>query len=175
MTTKRTKKVVLTGVTSEQMNQAFAEFAKSDAEIVGINAEMDAQFTEIRERNADRLAELQKQKDGALEIMQVFATENKEELFSKKKSMETAHGILGFRTGNPKLKTLKGFTWAAVLTLVKAIMPDYVRTSEEVAKDLLIADRNKDGMPETFGKIGIAVVQDETFFVEPKKEEVANG
>ena len=175
MATKRTKKVVRTGVTVEEMNQAFAAFAKSDAEIAEINAQMDAQFTEIRKKNADRLAELKKQKDGAFDTMQVFATENKENLFSKKKSMDTTHGVLGFRIGNPKLKTLKGFTWAAVLTLVKAIKPAYVRTSEEVAKDLLIADRNKKGMSDIFEKIGITVVQDETFFVEPKKEEVANG
>ncbi len=34
--------------------------------------------------------------------MQVFATENRaRELFTKRKSMETTHGIPGFRTGNP--------------------------------------------------------------------------
>ena len=175
MTTKRTKKVILTGITSEKMNQAFADFAKSKAEIASINAEMDVQFTEIRKGNADRLGELQKLKDGAFEIMQAFAIENRDSLFSKKKSMETSHGVLGFRIGNPKLKTLKGFTWAAVLTLAKTLLPDYVRTTEEVAKNELLADRNEEAVAILFPKIGIEVTQDETFYVEPKQEEVADA
>jgi phage host-nuclease inhibitor protein Gam len=172
MAANRTKKVVLTGVTGEKMNQAFADFARADAESVAINARMDEQFTEIREANADRLAELQKTKDGAFEIMQAYAVENRDTLFAKKKSMETAHGVLGFRIGNPKPKTLKGFTWAAVLMLAKALMPEYVRTTEELAKDKLLADRNKKAVADLFPKIGIEVIQDETFFVEPKKEAV---
>lgn len=66
--------------------------------------------------------------------------------------METAHGVLGFRTGTPKLKTRKGFTWAAVLELLKEFNPAYVRTSEEVAKDKLLADRESEDMPELMQK-----------------------
>ena len=93
------------------MEEAFGAFAFADAKLQGINAAMDAEITKIRERNAEEIAKFQQQKDDALEVMQTFATENRDELFSKKKSMETAHGVLGFRTGTPKLKTRKGFTW----------------------------------------------------------------
>lgn len=172
---KRTKKVVLSGITSEQMNQAFADFAQADAEIQRIAAEMDAEFTRIREENADRLSNLNATKEATFAILEAYATEHKEAQFSKKRSLETAHGIIGFRIGNPKVKTRKGFTWAAVLTLVKALKPDYVRTTEEVAKDLLIAERNQQGMPELLTQIGVDIVQEEVFYVEPKKEEVAVG
>ena len=91
----------------------------------------------------------------------------------------------GFRTGTPKLKTLKGFTWASALTLVKKFMPGYVRTSEEIAKDKLLADRELEAvefienditkkqipMGTAMAECGIMVAQDETFYVEPKKEE----
>lgn len=53
-----------------------------------------------------------------------------------------AHGVIGFRTGTPKLKTLKGFTWASALQLVKEFLPGYVRQTEEIAKDKLLADRD---------------------------------
>ena len=96
--------------------------------------------------------------------------ENREELFTKRKSLETTHGTIGFRTSTPKLKTLKGFTWASVLNLLKEFLPDYVRTAEEPAKDKLLADREDEEVSALFPKVGIAVVQDETFFVEPKKE-----
>ena len=96
-----------------------------------------------------------------------------------------AHGTIGFRTGNPKLKLLKGFTWASALTLVKKYIPIYVRMTEDVNKEKLIADRElkevefnenettrkKLPMTNAMAECGIIVAQDETFYVEPKKEE----
>ena len=182
MAKKREKKTVYTGITSEQMEQAFADYAKADARQQKITAEMDIQMAKIREKWQDELAKLAETKDNAFDILQAYAMENREELFSKKKSLETTHGILGFRTGTPKLKTLKGFTWASVLNLLKEFLPGYVRTIEEPAKDKLLADRDTryyEGADDTVGvpmaeqmaKCGIMVTQDETFFVEPKKEE----
>ena len=171
MAKTREKKVVHTGVSTEQMETAFAEFATADAKLQKINATMDVKFTEIRERYADEIAKLSEKKDNAFDILQAFAMENKQELFSKKKSMESTHGVLGFRIGTPKLKTLKGFTWGAVTNLLKEFLPGYVRTSEEPAKDKLLADRDDQEVATLFGKVGIYVDQDETFFVEPKKEE----
>lgn len=110
-------------------------------------------------------------KDSAFEVVQVYATENRDTLFGKKKSLENSHGVLGFRTGTPKLKTRKGFTWGAVLELVKTIAPSFVRTSEEVAKDRLLADRESEEVVALMPRIGVEVVQDETFYIELKKEE----
>ena len=171
MAKTREKKIVVSGVTRDQMEEAFGKFAFADAKVQGITAAMDAAITKIREKHADDLGRWQQQKDEAFDVLQIYATENREELFSKKKSMETAHGLLGFRTGTPKLKTRKGFTWSAVLELLRQFDPAYIRTSEEVAKDKLLADREDEQMPELMQKVGIMVDQDETFYVEPKKEE----
>ena len=121
---------------------------------------------------ADDIAKLTEKKDKAFDVLQAFALENKDELFARKKSLESVHGTLGFRTGTPKLKTLKGFTWGAVTNLLKEFLPSYVRTTEEPAKDKLLADREVEEVASVFSRVGIAVVQDETFYVEPKKEEV---
>lgn len=166
----RVKKTVVTGVTREQMEDAFGRYASADAEVQSINAAMDKQFVAIREKHADRLAVLEQEKTEAFEVMQVFATENREELFSKRKSMETTHGTLGFRTGQPKLKTKKGLTWAAVLELLKKFGQDYIRTVEEPAKDKLLANREDEDCQQVMKDCGILVAQDETFYVEPKKE-----
>lgn len=170
MATKRVKKTVITGVSSEQVETALSEFVQADSTIQKITAEMELEITAIRDKQTVELAKLQQQKDGAVEILQAFATENKEMLFSKTKSYKSAHGVFGFRTGTPKIKQLKGFTKESVLALVKALMPDYVRTVEEVAKDRLLADRTGEGMEERLKKCGMEVAQDETFYVEPKKE-----
>ena len=171
MAKTREKKTVYSGVKQEEMENAFADYARADARIQKINATMDIEMTKIREKYQDELTKLGETKDNAFDIMQAYAMENREELFSKRKSLETTHGTIGFRTGTPKLKTLKGFTWASVLTMLKEFLPDYVRTVEEPAKDKLLADREDEEVAAMLPKVGVAVVQDETFYVEPKKEE----
>ena len=167
----RQKKTLIQGISQEQANEAFATYAKADAQIQKINAEIELQCARIREKQADRLSQLDAEREQAFDVLQAYAVENKAELFAKKKSLDMAHGTIGFRTGTPKLKTLKGFTWASVLQMVREFLPGYVRTSEEVAKDKLLADRDEEGMTDKMAKCGITVAQDETFYVEPKKEE----
>jgi phage host-nuclease inhibitor protein Gam len=166
----REKKTVHTGVSTEQMEAAFGEYAVADARLQKISATIDVQVTNIREKHADEIARLNDTKEKAFEVMQAFALENKDTLFAKKKSLDSVHGVLGFRTGTPKLKTLKGFTWGAVTNLLKEFLPAYIRITEEPAKDKLLADRDDEQTAALFPKVGIAVVQDETFYVEPKKE-----
>lgn len=176
---KRVKKTIITGVSREAADEAFANYAKADAQMGKITAEIELQCAKIREKYANKLAELESERDTAFDTLQSFATENQAELFIKKKSLEMAHGVIGFRTGTPKLKTLKGFTWASALQLVKEFLPGYIRQTEEIAKDKLLADRSAEltvnevatPMSGQMAKCGITVVQDETFYVEPKKEE----
>ncbi len=165
---KRTKSK--TGVSDAEFQDALATYATADAEICKINADLDVKITELRKKVEDRLGDLSAKRDEAFDLIKDYSVENKASLFSKKKSMDTSHGIIGFRTGTPKLKTLKGFTWASVTELLKAFMPDYVRTVDEPAKDKLLADRDNADMTANFKKVGIEVVQDEVFFVELKKE-----
>lgn len=172
MAKKREKKTVYTGISSEQMEQAFADYAKADARQQKITAEMDIQMAKIREKWQDELTKLAETKETSFDILQAYALENRDELFSKRKSLETTHGTLGFRTGTPTLKTRKGFTWASVLEMLKEFLPNYVRTKEEPAKDKLLADREDEEVAALFPKVGVTVVQDETFFVEPKKEDL---
>lgn len=167
----RTKKKVISGITREDAEKAFAEFAAADAKVRSIGAKMDLEMNKIREKYAEQLAELEDAKERNFEIVQSFATENKDELFLKRKSVESAHGIFGFRTGTPKLKTLKGFTWSSVLKLCEEFLPEYIRTTNEVAKDKLLADRDNEEVSKLFDKVGIQVVQEETFYLEPKMED----
>jgi phage host-nuclease inhibitor protein Gam len=183
MGTTRKKKVVVTGVTKEEAEQAFGVYAKADAEYKKITAGIELQCAKIREKWEKRLLELDGERDGAFDVLQSYATEHQQELFVKKKSVEMTHGVIGFRTGTPKLKTLKGFTWASALQLVKKFLPGYVRQTEEVAKDKLLADRELEEVPfgdavktqksmkDAMDECGLQVVQDETFFVEPKSED----
>ena len=79
----RTKKTVVSGITREQAEQAFADFAAADAKVQNLTSKMDIEMTRIREKYADQLAELSATKEKNFDIMQAYAVENKEELFSK--------------------------------------------------------------------------------------------
>ena len=169
---KREKKPVLQPVNMEQAENIMAEYATADAKINEIQAIMDQRITKIREEYAEKLQELGESREEKLLQLQLFAETNKE-LFDKKKSIDMAHGTLGFRTGTPKLKLIKGWTWAAVVNVLREKLPSYVRTIEEPAKDKLLADRDNPEVQNQFTKVGIQVAQDETFYVELKKEEFA--
>lgn len=170
MATKRVSKKVVSNITTDTFEESFSIYASADAREAAINAKMDEQFTKIREKYADELAKCKDEKETHFEVIQTYCHENSESLFSKKKSYETVHGTVGFRTGTPTLKTRKGFTWAAVLELLKAKLPTYIRTKEEPNKEMLLADREKPEVCIAFPSVGVEVKQEEIFFVELKKE-----
>lgn len=163
------KKKVLSGVTKEQAEEAFAAYSKADSRSEERTAKMEQELTKIREKYQDELAELKETRDENFDVLMTYAAENKE-LFTGKKSYEMAHGVIGYRTGTHKLAKLKGFTWEDVKEKVKKLLPDYIRTKEEVNKEGLIADRDNEAVNKHFAKCGVEVDQDETFYVQPKKE-----
>ena len=167
----KTKKVVIKGVTEVSFNDAMQLYASADAKQCVILAKLDEEIAKLRRKYEDELATLKEEKEKQFETIQVYCVENPT-LFEKRKSFETLHGIVGFRTGTPKLKNLKGYTWASVTNLLKEFLPDFVRTTEEPAKDLLLAKRDELA-PEMLKKVGVEVVQDETFYIDLKKEEIS--
>lgn len=172
---KRTKRPAVTPPSTQQeADKVLAAYAKADARKQEINALMDNRFTKIREEYAEELGAIEVTTQENLDKLHMYY-ENNTEVFGKKKSLETAHGLVGFRTGTPKLKTMRGFTWEAVLELLKSnSRVGFVRSKEEVAKDLLIANRSNENVIEILKENKMEIVQDETFFVELKKEEVAS-
>lgn len=173
---KRTKKTVMAPATLEQAEQMMSEYAIADARLVEMTAQMDQRITEIREEYADDLAALGSTRKEKFQGIQLFA-EQHSELFGKRKSFAMAHGTIGFRTGTPKLKTLRGFTWNAVTILLKQFLPEYVRTVDEPAKDKLLADRENPEVAKFFDRdgVGVEVIQEEAFFIDLKKEEASEA
>ena len=55
----RQKKTLIQGITAEQANDAFAQYAKADAQINKINADVELQCAKIREKHADELTRQQ--------------------------------------------------------------------------------------------------------------------
>lgn len=167
----RIKKKVLSNISREQAEDAFAAYSKADSRSEELTAKMEQEITKVREKYADELDALAETKRENVEVLETYAKENKE-LFLTRKSVEMTHGVIGFRTGTHKIAKLKGFTWDDVKEKVKKLLPDYIRTKEEINKEGLIDDRDNNDVNKLFAECGIEVEQDETFYVQPKKEAV---
>jgi len=174
MATTRQSKKLIQEVNRESCEEAFAKYNVCISKLSIIEGKMNGDITKVKQKYEGDINDLQGERDANFEVMQTYAEAN-EELFEKKKSMEFTHGTIGFRTGTPKLKTIKGFTWESVKILVKKILPSYIRTSEEIAKDTLLADREKHSVKKKLANVGLLVAQDESFYVQPNLEEVANA
>lgn len=166
---KRVKKTIVSGITREQADAALSQFVAADAKEQRLTESMEEQLARIREQYESQLQECAALKEKSFEVMQTYAMENKDQLFQKRRSVETAYGTFGFRMGTPKLKTRNGLGWSAVTQLLKVYLPDFVRVTEEPAKDSLLAARDDEKVARFFPEVGIYVDQDENFFVERKK------
>lgn len=172
---KRESKTVVKGVSNDQFNAAMADYAKADARLGIITAKMDNEINKIRDKYQAEVNTLTEEKEKAFEVAQTYSVENQQTMFGKKRSIETVFGVVGFRTGTPKLKLLKGYNWTKVLDNLKAYLPEYVRTTEEPAKDRLLVDREQPEVLAGMTKVGLMVDQDEKFFIELKKEELTEA
>ena len=171
MSKTREKKVLITEeITPEEANAIFAMYAEADAKLAKIQAEKDLAITKIREKYQDKEVQLIETKDKSFEKLQHYAMCNPD-LFKVKKSIELPHGKIGFRTGTPKLKCLFK-KWDDALSKVKEMLPTYVRVKEELDKEGLLANKDNEEVARLFPLCGVKVEQDESFFVEAKKEEV---
>lgn len=165
---EKRKKVTHAGITREEADKALAEFASAHAKHESLVAKMEMEMAKIREKYNGQIVELAFKCDECFTIVSQYASENRQQLFQDKKKVEGVHGSYGFRTGSPKLKLYSGFSWPCVLERCKEFLPDYVKTSFDVAKSKLLADRDKEGMKELFEKVGVYVDRDETFYIDPK-------
>jgi len=165
---KTPKTITLTPL--EFIEKTLEEMSACDANLKSINSSMDQEIFEIRKKNSNSITTLQQQKDEAFNKLEAFALENQTVLFSIKKSLDTKFGKFGFRTCKAKFQLLEGFNWLSVTKMMAKILPNYVRTVIEPAKDKLMADRHLPQVYEYLPDLGLTIVQDEVFFVDLKKE-----
>jgi phage host-nuclease inhibitor protein Gam len=157
------------GVTAEQFETAMAHYADATLREVAINRLIDQEMDELNEKYKDERACLVQTRDTSFGIVQAYCVDNKATLFNRRRSIGTVHGVAGFRLGTPRLRTMKGKSWDKIVMGLKERLPAYVRTTDEPAKDLLLADRNKEHVAPVLAELGLQVVQDELFYIEAKK------
>lgn len=128
-------------------------------------ADMNDAILAVQNQYQPGLDKLNSEKIGYERDIQLFCDKNKSQ-FEESRSKTLNYGVVGFRKGAGALKTLTGFTWKSVLSLLessKKYLP-YVRTKSEIDKNALISSGLKTAQ---LAKIGLQIVQEDSFYYEP--------
>ena len=131
---------------------------RRDAKILAIRQEFDPDINDLADKMQVNVIRAEK-----------YAETHREELLpSRRKSAETTFAFFGFRTGNPTLALLsRKWTWAMVMDALKRLYKnDYIVTKESVDKDAV----KRDMAGEALAEVGLRIKQDETFFIDPKRD-----
>jgi phage host-nuclease inhibitor protein Gam len=133
----------------------------------------DVAIQEIDERCGPHLSQIAKDIEQRVALVQAWAEANPEE-FGARKSIDTAHGVIGFRTGTPKLNKVARQTWETVKQAVQQRFGfRFIRTREDLDKEGIIAALSAHAVTnEDLRQCGCEVVQEESFFVDPNLSDV---
>lgn len=165
---KTTKQKHTTIDTREALENRVGEHARLTIERARLGAIMSKKIDDIRAAYDATFADIDTSLAAAEADIEAWAALHHAE-FVPRKSLELLHGTIGYRTGQPALKTIKGVRWQDVMTLL-ARHPAYIRTILEPDKEAILADR--DGLGETgLAALGLRVEQAERFYIDPKVEE----
>lgn len=164
------RKATATKITEAQYSAALTDYVKADARKQTITAKCNEEVAKVNNKYKDELDSLAKQLIDRYDIVKSYCEQNREQLFSGVQSIKVNTIKIGFRKGTCKIVTCEGVTMDDVLVrLKKKKLNDYVRTTEEVDKQKLIADSEEKKIVSALPALGIKFVQEETFFITPSK------
>ena len=170
---KRIKQVVTAPVTRAQAESLVDDLARLVNNQRRIQAELDELLLQVRSEYAAALGLCEESIGVARERLKLWALANPAE-FENAKSVEFAAGKVGFRTGMPKLVLLsRKWNWASALAAVRTYFPAFIRDKPEIDAEAIVAQREDEALKLALPMVGLKVVQEETFFVEPRLEHFA--
>ena len=150
-----------------QAECALAEIAALDRKVAGIESEMQEYIDRAKASASQQVNPLTARRKELADALAVYAKLNRQELFSKGKSLDMGFGVIGFRVST-RIAQIKGIT--AKMTLEKLHqynLSDGIRIKEEINKEAAL------GWPdERLELVGLKRQMLDTFFIEIKKDEV---
>lgn len=159
--------------TREDAEKALHDVRKATISKNSLQLEIEREKQKIDERYRDRLEALSATITNSVSDLERWASENQPE-FGDRKSLAMTHGTIGWRTGMHKLVKTVRTKWDDLVDKVEVALGAFaVRVAREVNKEAII-DGYKSGTVtlEQLSRAGLLVNQDETFFVDPRLEEL---
>jgi phage host-nuclease inhibitor protein Gam len=139
-----------------------------------VTADMDAEILTIKDRCQPELTKIEEQLAAATDRLAKYADEHSEIFPGDRKSVEWLSGKFGFRTDTPSLAlSNRTFGWAKILVMIYGRrLRKFIRTKMEVDKEAILARCGTLAKPTKFQQkflptLGLKLVQEEKFFVEP--------
>lgn len=159
--------------TREEMEQLVGEIAAMKIEERRLKALLDEHINGLKDSYLPQISRCNEVVAARMPAALAWAEAHPED-FGRLRSIEILHGTIGWRTNTPSLKTLSGWTWDRVLDVVKKLpaLTGYIRTREEMNRQALLNDRDALGT-DGLRALGLKVVQEDEFYVEPKLTETA--
>jgi phage host-nuclease inhibitor protein Gam len=176
----RAKKKVIVAPSKDDLVPIMKRYATNQSKVKVLNGEKEQEAQKLTDqieainKQFDAQAEpLRTQIQEDFEKLQAFALANQETEFSKKKSKDLINGVIGFRTDNPSVSTIKGVTQKdAVQKLVDMRMNSYLKRTVSLDKNAVLGKREDSKVLERLQKAGVIIVQAEQFYVDLKEEEL---
>ena len=150
-----------------QVELALAEIASIDRKVSGIESEMQETIDKAKAVATQKTNPLLARRKELADAVGVFATLNRQELFSKTKSLDMGIGIIGFRASS-NIVQIRGITKEMTLEKLRQYnLLDGIRIKEDLNKEAAA------GWPdERLELVGLKRQIKDTFFIEINKDKV---
>ena len=165
---KRLKPNIITPKTRDEVETLVGDITALVIAERKTKALLDKRLKEIKDDYQAQLVDINERVTPLLLRVQAWADAHPEE-FGKHRSIQMLHGTVGWRVGQPTLKTLKGWTWDRCLEYLRNHgLGHFIRTKEEPDKQGIITTFFREATREGELKaMGMQIVQDDSFYVEP--------
>jgi len=160
--------------TAEELGGVLGEYAQAVLDRERVENALEKGIARLREEARPELETLKATEKALLDDMAAYATLHPEIFPKGRKSLEMAHGTVGFRTGQPRVTLRRGLKEE---DLVERLMQDgidaLIRTRPELDRDQAIRQWQEgvEAVVRRNERYGIRVSQAERFFAEIRREE----
>lgn len=161
--------------TREDVETTMNDLALTEAHYRRLQSQVDAEILAVKDRHAANLAIYQETMTRLTQQLHDWSVTHPDEFPKDRKSLRLTSGLIGFRTGQPKLALVsRKFTFERALSLVRELLPGFIRTKDEIDREALIAQRSEPVIAAALPRCGLIVTQDESFFAEPDLTQFEN-
>ena len=156
-----------------ECDRVLGKVRRCDASAAALEARREAEKAKIDEAYRGDLDGLSFTRKAAVASIRTFCSRRRKADFGDAKSRQLDNGVVGWELGKHRVDLLtKAKNWAVALVKVVTSLPGFVRTIQEIAKDLMIAAyKAGDLSDEQLAACDLRITQAERFFIRPELAE----
>ena len=154
-------------LTKKEVEKVMEGYAQLEVEKEVLQQNYEEELNKLKARFEPQIAALNEHMEDQADQLQYYA-ETHYQQFKKHRSMSTAFGNLGFRLCPPKVKILEGYDLKEIVENVDQNKPELIVVKKSLNKEQILKHREEPEFIEMLHRLGLDVVQDESFFIEPK-------